>query len=45
MKTNQNAAKIKFMESRMLGQESKFVMQMEYPQCLFQVIEFKDMEQ
>ena len=45
MKTNQNAAKIKFMECRMSGQESKFVMQMEYPQCLFQVIEFNDMEQ
>lgn len=29
----------------MSDQDSKFVMQMEYPQCLFQVLEFKDMEQ
>ena len=42
---NKNAAKIKFMECRMSGQQSKFVMQMEHPQCLFQVLEFKDMEQ
>ena len=33
------------MECRMSGQESKFVMQMEYPQCLYQVLEFSDMEQ
>ena len=42
---NQNASKIKFMECRMSGQESKFIMQMEHPQCLFQVLEFNDMEQ
>ena len=42
---NQNAAKIKFMECRMSGQKSKFVMQMEHPQCLYQVLEFSDMEQ
>lgn len=42
---NENAKKIGFMECRMSGQESKFVLQMEYPQCLFQVLEFKDMEQ
>lgn len=42
---NQNASKIKFMECRMSGQPYKFVLQMEYPQCLFQVLEFKDMEQ
>lgn len=42
---NQNAKKIKFMECRMSGQESKFVMQMEHPQCIFQVLQFKDMEQ
>lgn len=42
---NQNAKKIKFMECRMSGQESKFVMQMEHPQCIFQVLKFKDMDQ
>ena len=42
---NENAKKIGFVECRMAGQPYKFVLQMEYPQCLFQVLEFKDMEQ
>lgn len=45
MKTNENASKIKFMECRMNGQPYNFVIQMEYPQCLFQVLEFKDINQ
>lgn len=38
---NESAANIKFMECRMKGHKEKFVMQMEYPQCLFQVHEFE----
>lgn len=45
MKTNDNATKIKFMECKMLGQPHKFVLQTVHPQYLYQVMEFKDMEQ
>ena len=41
VKMNESAANIKFMECRMKGRQEKFVMQMEYPQCLFQVHEFE----
>lgn len=33
------------MECRISGQPYKFVMQLQHPQCLFQVLEFKDMDQ
>lgn len=45
MKVNEIADKVKFMECRMSGQPYKFVMQLNYPQCMFQVLEFKDMDQ
>ena len=41
----ENAAKIKFMECRMMGTKEKFVLQMEGNQYLYQVLEFTDMEQ
>ena len=43
--TTDNAAKIKFMECRMMGTKDKFVLQMEGNQYLYQVLEFTDMEQ
>lgn len=43
--TNENASKIKFMECRMAGQPYKFVLQLTELQFLFQVLEFKDMDQ
>ncbi len=43
--TNENAQKIQFMECRMAGQPYKFVLQLTGLQFLFQVLEFKDMEQ
>lgn len=43
--TTENATKIKFMECRMKGEASKFVLQMEGGQYLYQVLEFTDMEQ
>lgn len=42
---NENAAKIKFMECRMSGQPYKFVLQLTGYQFMYQVLEFKDMEQ
>lgn len=45
METNENAKKIRFMECRMAGQPYKFVLQTTHPQYLYQVLEFKDMEQ
>lgn len=42
---NENAKKIGFMECRMAGQPYKFVLQTTHPQYLYQVMEFKDMEQ
>ncbi len=43
--TNENASKIKFMECRMSGQPYKFVLQLTELQFLYQVLEFRDMEQ
>lgn len=42
---NQSAEKIKFMECRMAGQPHRFVLQTTPPQYLYQVLDFKDMEQ
>ena len=42
---NENASKIRFMECKMAGQPYKFVLQTTHPQYLYQVLEFKDMEQ
>lgn len=42
---NENASKIRFMECKMAGQPCKFVLQTTHPQYLYQVLEFKDMEQ
>ena len=42
---NENAKKIGFMECRMAGHPYKFVLQTTHPQYLYQVMEFKDMEQ
>ena len=43
--TSENATRIKFMECRMMGEDSKFVLQMGGNQYLFQVLEFIDMKQ
>lgn len=45
MNMNENAVKIRFMECKMAGQPYKFVLQTTHPQYLYQVLEFKDMEQ
>lgn len=42
---NENALKIRFMECKMAEQPYKFVLQTTHPQYLYQVLEFKDMEQ
>lgn len=42
---NENAVKIRFMECNMMGQPYKFVLQTTHPQYLYQVLEFKAMEQ
>ena len=42
---NENAVKIRFMECKMAGQPYKSVLQTTHPQYLYQVLEFKDMEQ
>ena len=45
MVMNENAVKIRFMECKMAGQPYKFVLQTTHPQYLYQVLEFKDMDQ
>lgn len=45
MVMNENAVKIRFMECKMAGQPYKFVLQTTHPQYLYQVFEFKEMEQ
>lgn len=42
---NENAKKIGFVECRMAGQPYKFVLQTTGLQFMYQVLEFKDMEQ
>jgi len=42
---NENAKKIGFVECRMAGQSYKFVLQTTGLQFMYQVLEFKDMEQ
>ena len=42
---NENAVKIRFMECKMAGQLYKFVLQTTHSQYLYQVLEFKDMDQ
>ena len=42
---NENAAKIQFMECRMSGKPYKFVLQLTGFQFMYQVLEFKDMNQ
>lgn len=39
---NPSAEKIGFVEARIEGRSEKFVMQLVYPQCLFQVHEFEN---
>lgn len=39
------AQKIQFMECRIAGERSKFVLHLPGGQCLYQVLEFEDMEQ
>lgn len=40
-KVNESAENIGFVECRMKGNEAKWVMQLPYPQCYFQVHEFE----
>lgn len=42
VKQNESAERIGFVECRMAGNEEKWVMQLPYPQCLFQVHEFEN---
>lgn len=41
---NESAENIGFVECRMKGNEAKWVMQLTYPQCYFQVHEFENTE-
>ena len=44
VKMNESADNIGFVECRMKGNEAKWVMQLPYPQCYFQVHEFDNTE-
>ena len=44
VKMNESADNIGFVEFRMKGNEAKWVMQLPYPQCYFQVHEFENTE-
>ena len=44
VKMNESAGNIGFVECRMKGNEAKWVMQLPYPQCYFQVHEFDNTE-
>ena len=44
VKMNESADNIGFVECRMKGNEVKWVMQLPYPQCYFQVHEFENTE-
>ena len=44
VKMNESAENIGFVECRMKGNEAKWVMQLPYPQCYFQVHEFDNTE-
>ncbi|MBR0361660.1 MAG: hypothetical protein IIX35_04780, partial [Paraprevotella sp.] len=45
VRMNESAENIGFVECRIIGRPEKFVLQLTYPQCFFQVHEFRNTQE